>query len=83
MRRWVDGTTLAQLPDEEVDDAVVEDAFAQLAALHAAGVVHRGIGPDHLLVDGDGRVWMLGWGAARIAAVREGMRFTVCATSGG
>jgi uncharacterized membrane protein YbhN (UPF0104 family)/membrane-associated phospholipid phosphatase len=65
VRRWVDGTALAELPDERLDDEVVEDAFAQLAALHAAGVVHRGLGPDHLLVDGDGRVWMLGWGAAR------------------
>ncbi len=67
VRRWIDGADLASLPDGRIDDAVVEDAFSQLAALHAAGVVHRHLGPDHLLVDDRARVWLVGWGGARSA----------------
>jgi len=67
VRRFVTGTPLGELPDGAVGPDAVCDALGQLAALHDAGVVHRAISSDHLLVDHDGRVWLLGWGAARAA----------------
>ena len=65
VRRWVEGTDLADLPDDLLGPDVLDDALRQLARLHAAGVAHNQMGPGHLLVDDAGHVWLLGWGAAR------------------
>lgn len=37
-----------------------------LAAAHAAGVVHRDLKPQNLLVDDRGTIWALDWGLARL-----------------
>lgn len=41
-----------------------------LGRIHAAGVVHRDVKPSNVLVDADGRAWLLDFGVAR-AAERE------------
>lgn len=63
---WVEGRPLdeaVRAPDAS-GAAVLVDAWRQLAALHAAGIVHNDLAADDLLVDTGGRVHVLGLGAA-------------------
>lgn len=38
-----------------------------LAAVHRAGLVHRDVSPDNILVDASGRAWLIDFGLARLA----------------
>ena len=67
VRRWVDATPLAVVADGDITDDVLADAWRQLARVHQAGIVHGRVHPHHLLVGGDGEIWIVGWGAARAA----------------
>lgn len=64
VRQWVEATPVSDLPDGEVTDSVLADAWRQLDAVHNAGILHRNLRAEHLLVDAGERVWVTGWGAA-------------------
>lgn len=52
---------------------VIIQAAAGLQQLHSAGLIHRDVKPDNLLVDRDGRVKLIDYGLALSAeAVRDG-----------
>ncbi len=80
---YVEGETLAeliarrgQLPAAEAADLGVQ-ACAGLAAAHAAGLVHRDVKPQNLLLSGDG---VLKLGDFGIAFGAEGTRLTAAGT---
>ncbi len=68
---YVEGRTLRQVlrdhgrlsPDHALD--VIEPVLAALAAAHAAGIVHRDVKPENVLVGDDGRVKVADFGLAR------------------
>jgi uncharacterized membrane protein YbhN (UPF0104 family)/membrane-associated phospholipid phosphatase/tRNA A-37 threonylcarbamoyl transferase component Bud32 len=62
VRRWIDASPLSELSGDALADAVLVDAWRQLAAVHRAGIVHRRLHPSHLLIDRLGQVWLVGWG---------------------
>lgn len=57
--------SLRDLPDSEVDDDVIAEAWEQLDRAHAAGLTHRALTQDVLLThrdpDGAPHVWITGW----------------------
>ena len=53
--------------------AVLEGAARGLAAVHAAGIVHRDVRPSRLKIDADGTVRVLGSGLSRPAVPGPGM----------
>lgn len=67
-----DATPLAQVPAEDIDTAVLAEAWDQLGRAHSAGLTHRALAPDVLLVhrddDGDPHVWLTGWEQGDIAS---------------
>jgi uncharacterized protein (TIRG00374 family) len=52
----LEGRTLASLPPEQVDDALLDRCWAALGSLHDAGIVHDGIDGRSLRCHDDGRV---------------------------
>jgi len=61
VERLVDASPYGDVADERLTDEVLVDAWRQLGAVHAAGVLHRGVDPAHLLVGARGQVWVVGW----------------------
>ncbi len=73
---FVDGESLAQwLDGHDADWRRVVEIFLEagkgIAAAHAAGVIHRDIKPDNILISGKGRVFVTDLGLAR--AMRPGL----------
>lgn len=48
-------------------DALLDEAWAQLAAAHTRGITHRNLAPNSVVVDTDGRVWLLDWDRGEVA----------------
>lgn len=55
----VDGRTLAELGPDRSDGDVLADLRRQVAALHRAGIAHQDLSADNVMVDGDGRTWLV------------------------
>jgi non-specific serine/threonine protein kinase len=74
---YVDGRTLREWAGEgraalvEVLDVMAQAASA-LAAAHAAGIVHRDVKPENLMLRPDGLVKVLDFGIAKLVAARAG-----------
>jgi uncharacterized membrane protein YbhN (UPF0104 family) len=64
--------SLRDLPDDDVDDDVIAEAWEQLGRAHAAGLTHRALTQDVLLThrdpDGHPHVWITGWEQGDIAS---------------
>ena len=80
---FVDGESLAsvigergRLPLAEVVH-IVHEVCAGMSAAHAAGVVHRDLKPDNVLVGKDGRIVVTDFGIARAAAGAAGAGKTI------
>lgn len=64
--------SLRDLPDEEMHDDVLAEAWDQLGRAHAVGLTHRALTQDVLLAqrdpDGSPHVWITGWEQGDIAS---------------
>lgn len=64
--------SLRDLPDDDVDDDVIAEAWKQLRRAHDAGLTHRALTQDVLLThrdpDGNPHVWITGWEQGDIAS---------------
>lgn len=58
---------LTDLAGHEVTDAILADAWAQLRRAHAAGLAHRDLTADVVLVRSQ-QVWIAGWTSGEIAS---------------
>jgi serine/threonine protein kinase len=58
-------------PDKVVD--VLRQAALGLQAAHSAGIVHRDIKPQNMLLDEAGQVKLVDFGIARVSGVHEGL----------
>ena len=81
LEEQVDGTPLAGLGSAEggttnprsgaatevVTDSVLADIWQQVGLLHNAGIAHRGLVLDRVIVDSDGAAWLTGFHRARLA----------------
>jgi serine/threonine protein kinase len=77
----VDGTTLrgASLPVRKVTEIGAQIADA-LAAAHGAGVMHRDIKPDNVMLTRDGRAKLLYFGVAKLTGAAASAGVTIAHT---
>ena len=73
---YIDGQTLGEWLRHKPRSwrevlAVLLDAGRGLAAAHAAGLVHRDLKPDNIMIGADGRVRVMDFGLARAAGPQE------------
>jgi uncharacterized membrane protein YbhN (UPF0104 family) len=65
--QWIDGTRLSQLDTDSIDDATLDQIWDALADFHGAGIVHRELERQRIVITGDG-VLLTDLSAARILA---------------
>ena len=68
VQRMVPGRSLEDLGPAEVDDATLEAAWQEVATLHQAGIAHGDLGRHSVVVDGDGRPWLVDFDHATAVA---------------
>jgi uncharacterized protein (TIRG00374 family) len=63
---------LRDVPTEKITDKVLRDAWRQLEIAHAAGLAHRQVTADVLLLgaspEGEPQVWLTGWETGDVAS---------------
>ncbi|MCW0212121.1 MAG: lysylphosphatidylglycerol synthase domain-containing protein [Pseudonocardia sp.] len=68
VRREIVGRRLPELPAEQVDDPLLDAVWAQVAVLQDARIAHHDLHARNVLVDDDGRPWVLGLTFGKIGA---------------
>ncbi|MFN2557037.1 MAG: lysylphosphatidylglycerol synthase domain-containing protein [Nitriliruptorales bacterium] len=63
-----DATGLDRLPAEQLTDERLVDVWRQVARLHEHGIAHRDLKSPNILVDQDGRVWLVDFGFGELDA---------------
>ncbi|HEY0217400.1 MAG TPA: lysylphosphatidylglycerol synthase transmembrane domain-containing protein [Cellulomonas sp.] len=70
--RVPDAVPLADLDADDVDDELLREIWAQLGTAHAAGLAHRALTSDAILVgrgpDDRPEVWLVGWEQGDVAS---------------
>lgn len=80
---YLEGETLTEYLNREgnisVDDAVkmLAPVIASLEAVHHAGIIHRDIAPDNIMLTKDGQTKLIDFGAARHATTSHSRSLTV------
>lgn len=80
---YLDGETLTALLEREkrlpADRAVemLTPVIQSLQSVHQAGVIHRDIAPDNIMITRDGQVKLIDFGAARYATTSHSRSLTV------
>jgi undecaprenyl-diphosphatase len=68
VQQRVAGRDLTQLDGERLDQARLADLWQQVAGLRKARIAHRDLGLGSVLVDVDGRLWLVDFDRAEAAA---------------
>jgi predicted Ser/Thr protein kinase len=68
VQRRVQGQDLGRLDAGQVDDGLLTELWRQVGLLHRAGIAHGELVPANVMVDGDGRPWLVDFDQARAAS---------------
>jgi glycosyltransferase 2 family protein len=68
VQRMIDGPSLEEADPGAVDDATLKAAWAEVARLHQAGIAHGDLGRHSVVVDEEGRPWLVDFDHATAVA---------------
>jgi glycosyltransferase 2 family protein len=68
---WVDGSSLEQLPSEQITDDLLIRLWTEADKLHKAGIAHRSLRAANVLVDSVGRPVIADFSFSELAATRR------------
>lgn len=72
VQEQIDAVPLREVDPDELDDAALDSVWAELRRAHAAGLTHRALTADVVLLardeDGGHRAWLAGWEQGDIAS---------------
>ena len=68
VQQRVAGRDLSEFGDERLTEVQLAEVWRQVAALRAAGIAHRDLGLSSVLLDGNGRAWLVDFDRAEAAA---------------
>jgi glycosyltransferase 2 family protein len=68
VQRMIPGRSLEELGPAAVADATLDAAWEEVARLHAAGIAHGDLGRHSVVVDADGRPWLVDFDHATAVA---------------
>jgi undecaprenyl-diphosphatase len=68
VQRRVDGRDLASLDPGQLQDGLLTELWHQVGLLHRAGIAHGHLVPSNVVVDGDGRPWLVDFDQASAAS---------------
>ncbi len=67
----VDGSSLGQLPAQQISDGLLRRLWAEVDRLHRAGIAHRSLRAANVLVDGDMLPWLTDFSFSELAATER------------
>ncbi|WP_231367317.1 lysylphosphatidylglycerol synthase transmembrane domain-containing protein [Schaalia sp. ZJ405] len=70
-------TRLYDLSDEQITDAMLDEAWLQLKSAHTHAIAHRYLTEDALVVDQAGDVWLINWEQGEVATTDLSRRIDV------
>jgi len=68
VRRWVEGTSLAEVLDRGIDDRLLDQLWEQLSRLHRSEIALGSPVLEDVVVDVEGKLWFLDLSSARMGA---------------
>lgn len=75
MHEAIEGRSLAALVEEggpdALDEATLREAWSMLATLHRGRIAHRDVRAANVVVDDEGRVWIVDFAFSEVAASEE------------
>jgi undecaprenyl-diphosphatase len=74
---WVDGSSLEQLPAEQITDDLLAQLWADVGKLHKAGIAHRSLRAANVMVGPAGRPVIVDFSFSELAATRRQMDLDV------
>jgi glycosyltransferase 2 family protein len=64
----IEGTSLADLPDEQITDALLDALWHEVDRLHAAHIAHRSLRTANVMIDDDARPWIVDFSFSELDA---------------
>jgi undecaprenyl-diphosphatase len=71
VERRLSGRTLEELEPGEIDDGLLAELWRQVDILHGAGIAHGELTGANVMVDGEGRPWLVDFDLAVAGADRR------------
>jgi undecaprenyl-diphosphatase len=70
---YIPGTSLAELPSQEVSDELLAELWRQVGQLHAQRIAHHDLGRSSVVVDQEQRPWLVDFDASEAMADRAAL----------
>ena len=65
---FVDGSSLADLPDEQLTDELLAQLWREVDRLHRVGIAHRSLRTANVMIDDEAQPWIVDFSFSEVGA---------------